>query len=143
MTTLKSTDKRIELDQQADAIERLCRESGATAIITGGTVTPRYIQFILKPGLTTPVNRLEGLRSEIGDMLKAPARMTYDQALKAFWLEIPRSDPQPISLSNMLKRLPTGHVPTCTALFGLADDGAPFPPPMTFPINNHILARAR
>ena len=139
MSPVKDVDKRIELDQKADAIERLCRERGAAAIITGGNVTPRYIQFILKPGQNTPAARLESLRSEIGDMLKAPARLHYDQALKAYWLEIPRSDPQPISLVNMIKRLPAGKVPACTALFGLADDGAPLLARITSPDVKHIV----
>ena len=139
MTRLSSIDKRIELDRQADAIERLCREHGAAATITGGSVTPRYIQFILKPSATTPSDRLGDLRTKIGDLLKAPVKMTYDKTLKAFWLETRRNDPEPISLAKMIERLPAGKVPPCTALFGLADDGAPLLARITSPDVKHIV----
>ncbi len=139
MTPITAVNQRQTLDRQADAIERLCRERGAAAHITGGQVTPRYIQFILQPAPTTPRERLEGMSGEISALLHAPARLKYDQALQAVWCEVPRGDPQPIKLSTMLKRLPAHRIPAFTALLGLAADGAPLMIRLPAPDVKHIV----
>ena len=114
--------RRQELEFQADRIEMVLRDYKAPARVTGGHVTPRWIQFLLQTAPGIKVNRVESLSREIALALGAPsARVTtYGGAMR---VEVPRPDPQPVRLMSMLARLP--HIPFGTAVLGLADDGAP------------------
>ena len=65
-----------ELDQQADRIEKVLRDYKAPARVTGGTVTPRWIQFLLQAAPGIRINKVESLSHEIalalGLMCHAP-----------------------------------------------------------------------
>ena len=66
--------QRQDLDQQADRIEMLLQDHRAPARVTGGNVTPRWIQFLLQPAPGIKVNKVEALSREIAVALGAPDR---------------------------------------------------------------------
>jgi DNA segregation ATPase FtsK/SpoIIIE, S-DNA-T family len=111
-----------DLELQADRIEMVLRDHRAPARVTGGNVTPRWIQFLVQTAPGIKVNRVEALSREIALALGASnARIsTHDGAVR---IDIPRSDPQPVKLLPLLARLT--QTPVGTAVLGLADDGAP------------------
>jgi S-DNA-T family DNA segregation ATPase FtsK/SpoIIIE len=114
--------QRHDLELQADRIEMVLRDHKAPARVTGGNVTPRWVQFLLQTAPGVKVNRVEALSREIALALGATnARIsTHDGAIR---IEVPRADPQPVKLLPLMARLP--QIPFGAAVLGLADDGAP------------------
>ena len=137
MTPLQDSP-RITLDQQADAIERTLQQHEAPARVTGGNVTPRVIQFLAQPAHAIPFKRIESLSREIALALGASTARVTQQG-STVRIDVPRNDPKPVSLANMLLRLPAGRLPACTALLGLDDDGAPLLARLPSPDVQHIL----
>jgi S-DNA-T family DNA segregation ATPase FtsK/SpoIIIE len=114
--------QRNDLELQADRIETLLREHKAPAQVTGGSITPRWIQFLVQPAPGVKVNRLESLSREIALALGVTnARITASAG--AVRIEVPRIDPQPVKLLPLMSRLP--QIPAGSAVLGLADDGTP------------------
>lgn len=129
---------RKELDQKADRLEQLLQDHKAPSRITGGNVTPRFIQFLLQPAPGIKVNKVEALSREIAIALGAPtARIKAEGG--AVKIEVPRSDPQPISLMRLCTRLPHDRIPLGAAVLGLADDGAPLMLRLPSPDVAHVL----
>lgn len=129
---------RKELDQKADRIESLLNDHKSPAKVTGGNVTPRFIQFLLQPAPGIKVNKVESLSREIAIALGAStARVKAEGG--AVKIEVPRSDPQPISLMRMCTRLPNHRIPLGSAVLGLADDGAPLLLRLPSPDVAHVL----
>jgi hypothetical protein len=127
-----------ELNQQADKIEGVTARNHAPVTVTGGHVTPRWVQFLVQPGQGVKVNRVESLSREIAAALGVPqAKVTRSGG--AVRIDVPRRDPQPVQLAAMLKRIPADRVPRCTALLGLADDGAPLLARFPSPEVGHVL----
>jgi S-DNA-T family DNA segregation ATPase FtsK/SpoIIIE len=130
--------RRQELDMQADRIEMLLQNYKAPARVTGGNVTPRWIQFLLQPAPGIKVNKVEALSREIALALGAPtARVRTDGG--AVKVEVPRADPQPVKLLPLCARLPQARIPFGTAVLGLADDGAPLLVRLPSPDVAHVL----
>ncbi len=130
--------QRQELDMQADRIEMLLQNYKAPARVTGGNVTPRWIQFLLQPAPGIKVNKVEALSREIAIALGAPtARVRTDGG--AVKVEVPRADPQPVKLLPLCARLPQARIPFGTAVLGLADDGAPLLVRLPSPDVAHVL----
>ena len=130
--------QRQELDLQADRIEMLLQDYKAPARVTGGNVTPRWIQFLLQPAPGIKVNKVEALSREIAIALGAPtARVRTDGG--AVKVEVPRPDPQPVTLLPLCARLPQARIPFGTAVLGLADDGAPLLVRLPSPDVAHVL----
>lgn len=129
---------RQELDMQADRIEMLLQDYKAPARVTGGNVTPRWIQFLLQPAPGIKVNKVEALSREIALALGAPtARVRADGG--AVKVEVPRADPQPVKLLPLCTRLPQARIPFGAAVLGLADDGAPLLVRLPSPDVAHVL----
>lgn len=129
---------RKQLDEKADLLESVLRDHGANARVTGGNVTPRWIQFNMLPDPGVKISKIEALHREIAVALDADkARVTT--AGKDIRIEVPRSDPSPVALMRMMPRLPMKRVPTGTAVLGLADDGAPLLVRLPSPDVAHIL----
>jgi DNA segregation ATPase FtsK/SpoIIIE, S-DNA-T family len=128
--------QRRELEFQADRIEMVLRDYKAPARVTGGNVTPRWVQFLLQTAPGIKVNRVESLSREIAMALGATsARVTAQGG--AVRVDVPRSDPQPVKLLPLCSRLP--QIPFGTALLGLADDGAPLLLRLPSPDVAHVL----
>jgi len=116
------TDIRETLESQADAIKDVLRRDEFPARVTGGILTPRWVQFHLTPALGSRVDRVRELADEISRALKA-SQVRVSQKGAAIMIEIRRNDEQPVMLADLLKRLPA--LPMGTAILGIADDGAP------------------
>lgn len=130
--------QRQELDMQADRIEMLLQDHKAPARVTGGNVTPRWVQFLLQPAPGIKVNKVEALSREIAIALGATtARVKAEGG--AVRVEVPRHDPQPVSLMRLCSRLPANRIPVGAAVLGLADDGAPLLVRLPSPDVAHVL----
>jgi S-DNA-T family DNA segregation ATPase FtsK/SpoIIIE len=128
--------QRQELEMQADRLELVLREYKAPARVTGGNVTPRWIQFLLQTAPGIKVKRVESLSREIALALGASAARVSTQG-GAVRVEVPRPDPQPVKLLRLCGRLPP--IPLGTAVLGLAEDGAPLLLRLPSPDVAHVL----
>jgi S-DNA-T family DNA segregation ATPase FtsK/SpoIIIE len=151
--------KRQLLEFQADRIEAVLAQHKVQARVTGGYVAPRWIQFQVLPTLGARVSKVTGLAEELALALdRDTCRVARQGGLLT--VEIPRTDPQPVRLLSMQRRLaapkgPARHtqgraastnngnerrrVPFGTAVLGLADDGAPLLVRLPSPQVSHIL----
>jgi S-DNA-T family DNA segregation ATPase FtsK/SpoIIIE len=130
--------QRRELEAKADAIEMVLHEHKAPARVTGGHVTPRWVQFLLQTSPGVKISRVESLSREIAVALGAPNARVTTQG-NAVRIEVPRSDPQPLKLFALCMRIPPARIPFGTAVLGLADDGAPLLIRMPSPEVAHVL----
>jgi S-DNA-T family DNA segregation ATPase FtsK/SpoIIIE len=130
--------RRQELDMQADQIEMVLHDYKAPARVTGGNVTPRWVQFLLQPAAGVKVNRVEALSREIAIALGAPSARVTTQG-GAVRVDVPRSDPQTVKLLSLCARLPSDRIPFGTAVLGIADDGAPLLVRLPSPDVAHVL----
>jgi len=129
---------RDALELQANQIEQTLAHYQAPAQVTGGNVTPRWIQFMLQPGPGIHLNKVEALSREIAIALGAStARVRAEGG--AIKVEVPRHDPQPINLMRLMTRLPINRIPLGAAVLGLADDGAPLLLRLPSPDVAHVL----
>ncbi len=129
---------RRELDDKADRLESVLRDHGANARVTGGNVTPRWIQFNVQPTPGIKISKIEAVSREIAVALGADkARVTT--AGSAIRIEVPRNDPSPVALMRMMPRIPLSKVPMGTAVLGMSDDGAPLLIRLPSPDVAHIL----
>ena len=130
--------QRRELEAKADAIEMILHEHKAPARVTGGHVTPRWVQFLLQTNPGVKISRVESLSREIAVALGAPTARVTTQG-NAVRIEVPRSDPQPLKLLPLCARIPPSRIPPGTAVLGLAEDGAPLLVRLPSPEVAHIL----
>jgi S-DNA-T family DNA segregation ATPase FtsK/SpoIIIE len=127
--------RRMELEAQADRLELVLAQHKAPAQVTGGTVTPGWMQFLLHAAPGVKVQRFESLSREIALALGVPeARVVA--AAGQLRVDVPRSDPQTVRFSDLLARV---TLPAGTALLGLADDGAPLLINLASPEVGHVL----
>jgi S-DNA-T family DNA segregation ATPase FtsK/SpoIIIE len=130
--------QRRELEAKADAIEMVLHEHRAPARVTGGRVTPRWVQFLLQTNPGVKISRVEALSREIAVALGAPSARVTTQG-NAVRIEVPRNDPQPLKLFPLCARIPPSRIPFGTAVLGLADDGAPLLIRLPSPEVAHVL----
>ena len=130
--------QRRELEAKADAIEMVLHEHKAPARVTGGHVTPRWVQFRLQTNPGVKISRVEALSREIAVALGAPSARVSTQG-NAVRIEVPRSDPQALKLLPLCARIPPSRIPLGTAVLGLADDGAPLLIRLPSPEVAHVL----
>ena len=130
--------QRRELEAKADAIEMILHEHKAPARVTGGHVTPRWVQFLLQTNPGVKISRVESLSREIAVALGAPSARVTTQG-NAVRIEVPRSDPHPLKLLPLCSRIPPSRIPFGTAVLGLADDGAPLLIRLPSPEVAHVL----
>ncbi len=115
---------RKQLERKADTIEMVLSQHQTPAQVTGGNVTPRWVQFLAQPGPGVNAGRVESLSREIAVALGVPYATVTRQG-GAVRIDVPRSDPQPVTLAGLIERIPLSRVPQCTGMVGLADDGTP------------------
>jgi len=130
--------KKSDLESQADKIENVLHEHKAPARVSGGHVTPRWVQFMVEPSANVKSSRVESLSREIAEALGATSARITTQG-NAVRIEVPRSDPQPLCLLPLLARIPPSRIPFGTATLGLADDGAPLLVRLPSPEVAHVL----
>lgn len=127
---------RFELDLQANRIEAILSVHRAPVRVTGGTVTPRLVRYHLALAPGVRLRQLTALGEELSLALGAPVcRIARQQGIVS--LEVPRSDPAPVSLLPLCRRLP--QVPACAALLGLDEQGTPLLLSLPSPDVAHVL----
>lgn len=130
--------QRRELEAKADAIEMVLHEHKAPARVTGGHITPRWVQFLLQTNPGVKISRVESLSREIAVALGAPSARVSTQG-STVRIDVPRTDPQPLKLFPLCARIPSTRIPFGTAILGLADDGAPLLIRLPSPEVAHVL----
>jgi S-DNA-T family DNA segregation ATPase FtsK/SpoIIIE len=127
-----------ELEAQADRLELVLHDHKTPARVTGGTVTPRWIQFLLQTTPGIKINKIEALTREIALALGvSDARVTTQNG--AVRIDVPRPDPRPVKFLTLYTHLPHRSIPFGSALLGLADDGAPLLVRLPSPAVGHVL----
>jgi len=151
--------RRQLLEYQADRIEAVLARHKVQARVTGGSVAPRWIQFQVLPALGARVNKVKSLVDELALALDCDSCRVSRQG-GMLLLQIPRSDPQPVRLLSLHRRLSqtdkvgphaigasqaygsrgtTRPIPFGSAVLGLAEDGAPLLVRLPSPQVAHIL----
>ncbi len=124
------------LDAKANAIEALLHSHRVEAVVTGGTVTPRYVRFDLRLAPGTRVRKVLGLQEEIALALGASAVRLYRQR-RSLRIEVPRARPGTVYLLPLCKAIK--KVPPFSAILGVDDDGLPLMIHLPSPDVAHIL----
>src|SRR5512143_4221656 len=112
--------QRRELEAKADAIEMVLHEHRAPARVTGGQVTPRWVQFLLQTNPGVKISRVESLSREIAVALGAPSARVTTQG-NAVRIEVPRSDPHALKMFSLCARIAHARSPFGTEVLGLPD----------------------
>jgi S-DNA-T family DNA segregation ATPase FtsK/SpoIIIE len=128
--------RRRTLEMQADRIEAVLARHRVDARVSGGTVTPRYIQFDLAANIGTKVSKVLGLADEIAMALGKREARVYRKG-SSISVEVPRTKPEPVRLLPLCARL--GKVPGFTSVLGVEDDGTPLLVRLTAPEVSHVL----
>ncbi len=124
------------LEYQADRIEAVLAQHKVPGRVTGGTVTPRCIRFQVFPAMGARITTIKNLSEELAVALDAPSVRIARQGA-AVQVEVPRNDPQPVTLLTLLRGL--RDVPAVTAVLGLSEDGAPLLIRLPSPDVAHVL----
>ena len=101
------------LDAQADQIEYILAQFKIQGSVTGGVVTPRFIQYHLATSLNTRVNKVASLAQELALALGCRDVRIYRQQ-GTIHVEVPRTQSEPVRLLPLCKRL--GQAPPATAV---------------------------
>lgn len=113
---------RASLERQADCIEAVLARHRAPGYVQGGVVTPRFVQFKLRPHPDAKISKIAGLGEEIALALGcARVRIARDGAV--IHIEMPRTDPAPVRLLTLQNSLE--QIPPCTAILGVEESGQP------------------
>ena len=130
---------RQTLEFQSQRIEALLAHHKVPARVTGGLIAPRWIRFKLLPAVGARVSKIKALAEELALALDSDTcRVTRHAGSVA--IEIPRSDPQPLGLLPLQRRLARRRaIPFGAAVLGLADDGLPLLVRLPSPQVAHLL----
>jgi S-DNA-T family DNA segregation ATPase FtsK/SpoIIIE len=134
----KRTSRQV-LEFQSDRIEAVLAQHKVAARVTGGLVSPRWIQFQVLPALGERISKIKALAEELALALGSDTcRISRQGSMVA--VEIPRSDPEIVRLLPLQLRLAEcSEIPFGTAVVGLADDGVPLLVRLPSPQVAHIL----
>jgi S-DNA-T family DNA segregation ATPase FtsK/SpoIIIE len=130
--------KRQVLEFQADRIERVLAQHKVSARVTGGIVSPRWVQFHVLPALGEKVSKIKRLTEEMALALESETCRISRQNGKLA-VEIPRPDPQLVRLLALQGRFAHKDIPFGTAVMGLTDNGAPLLVRLPSPQVTHLL----
>jgi S-DNA-T family DNA segregation ATPase FtsK/SpoIIIE len=131
-----ATPNRDYLNFQADRIERVLASHRVPVRVHGGTVSPRWIRFLLTPALGAKVASVRNLSEELAMALGAPDVRVAREG-ESLAVEMPRPDAEPVRLLTLLRSLPS--IPLLTACLGIADDGRPLLLRLPSPDVAHVL----
>jgi S-DNA-T family DNA segregation ATPase FtsK/SpoIIIE len=130
------TPSREFLNFQADRIEHVLASHRVPVRVHGGSVTPRWIRFLLTPAVGAKIATVRNLSEELALALGAQeVRVARDGESLA--VEVPRPDPEPVRLLPLLRSLTS--LPPITACLGLTDDGRPLLLRLPSPEVAHVL----
>ncbi len=124
------------LNFQADRIEAVLASHRVLARVHSGTVSPRWLRFLVAAAPGAKVSVVRNLSEEIALALGADnVRIARDGHNLA--VEVDRDEPEPILLLPLLRGL--SFFPPHTACLGLADDGRPLLLRLSSPDVTHVL----
>jgi S-DNA-T family DNA segregation ATPase FtsK/SpoIIIE len=124
------------LEYQADRVEAVLAAHRAPGRITGGTVGPRLIRFILNPAPHIRFAKIRTLADDLALAMRVPT-LQVQRGTEGVVLEFPNPNPRPVKLLSMLPEvLP---LPSSTALLGLTDAGLPLLARLSAPEVAHVL----
>lgn len=132
---------RKKLEFQGDRIEAVLSLHKVPVRVSGGTVTPRWVRFVVLPDVGVKISKIKALSDEIAAALGAGVCFV-SRAGATVTIEVPRSDPQPIELLPLYDQLSgesANPIPSATAILGLAADGSPLLARLPSPDVAHIL----
>jgi S-DNA-T family DNA segregation ATPase FtsK/SpoIIIE len=133
-----NTNRQV-LEFQSQRIEAVLAHHKVPAQVTGGLIAPRWIRFKLLPAVGTRVSKIKGLAEELALALDSDSCRVSRHA-GSVAIEIPRSDPQPLGLLPLQRRLARRDaIPFGSAVLGLADDGLPLLVRLPSPQVAHLL----
>lgn len=133
---METSLSRDYLNFQSDRIERVLASHRVPVRVHGGTVSPRWIRFLLTPALGARIATVRNLSEELALALGAQdVRIAREGESLA--VEMARPDAEPVRLLPMLKSL--GGIPPLTACLGLAEDGRPLLLRLPSPEVAHVL----
>lgn len=112
---------RQHLEAQADQLQALLHQPNRPVQVTGGNVTPRWVQFLV---IDTTEPHVQRFAREIATLLHV-SDVRVSARGDVVRIDVPRSDPQPLRLLDICRRIPPQRIPANTAVLGIADDGAP------------------
>jgi len=130
------TNRKRNLDMQADRIEAVLARHKVQGRVQGGVVTPRFIRFQLATQIGTKVNKVASLAEEIALVLGKREARIYRQG-ESINIEVPRSKAEPVRLLPLCHHLPV--VPPVTAVLGVEQNGTPLLLRLTAPDVAHVL----
>ena len=110
------------LNFQADRIERVLASHRVPVRVHGGSVTPRWVRFLLTPGMGAKVSTVRNLSEELAMALGAED-VRVGRAGESIAVEVPRADAEPVRLLPLLRNVPS--LPALTGCLGITDDGRP------------------
>jgi len=126
------------LNFQADRIEAVLASHRVPARVHSGSVSPRWLRFLVAAAPGAKVSLVRNLSEEIALALGADnVRIARDGHNLA--VEVDRDDPEPILLLPLLRTLRVPSFPPHTACLGLADDGRPLLLRLPSPDVTHVL----
>jgi len=124
------------LNFQADRIERVLASHRVPVRVHGGSVTPRWVRFLLTPAPGAKVSTVRGLSEELAMALGADD-VRVARSGESIAVEVPRTDAEPVRLLPLLRNVPS--LPPLTACLGLTDDGRPLLLRLPSPDVAHVL----
>lgn len=124
------------LNFQADRIERVLASHRVPARVQGGTVSPRWIRFMLTPALGARIATVRNLSEELAMALGAQDVRVAREG-EALTVEMSRPDAEPVRLLGLMRNLST--IPPLTASLGLSEDGRPLLLRLPSPDVAHVL----
>ncbi len=128
--------RRRTLEMKADQIEQVLARHRLPVQVRGGVVTPRFVQFQMQAPLGVKVSKVAALSEEIALALGCRTVRIYRQG-GVINVEVPRESPAPVRLLQLCRRL--GSPPSCTAVLGVDEAGAPLLLRLTSPDVAHVL----
>ncbi len=124
------------LEYQANQIEMVLSSHRVPSRVSGGTVTPRFVQFQVQPALGIKLSRIQGLAEEIALSLGASSCRIYRRG-GVINVEVPRLNSEIVGLLPLCRRLP--EVAPCTAVLGIDEEGVPVLLRLPSPDVAHVL----
>lgn len=124
------------LEYQADQIEMVLQTHRVPGRVTGGVVTPRWVQYQIIPDLGAKISRMISLSEEIALRLGANG-VRVKRNGPTVQVEVPREDGQSVHLLPLCRQL--ADIPRQTAVLGLDEDGVPLLLRLPSPEVAHVL----
>jgi S-DNA-T family DNA segregation ATPase FtsK/SpoIIIE len=131
-----SRSLRDYLEYQADRVEALLAVHRAPGRVTGGSVGPRRVRFVLNPAPHIRFSAIKRLADDLALALRVPA-LRVERGTDGIVLTFPNPDPQPVALLPLLAEVQP--LPAATALLGLTDEGDPLLARLSAPEVTHVL----